>query len=509
MPPSKQGDYAYLLHIIRSLKSTGRGACILPHGVLFRGNAEAEIRRNLVRHGYIKGIIGLPANLFYGTGIPACIVVIDKKDAGARRGIFMIDASAGFMKDGPKNRLRAQDIHKIVDAFTRMLEIPKYSRVVSFDEIEKNDFNLNLPRYIDGQIAEDAQDIEGHLKGGIPVADIDALQRYWDVCPGLRKKLFKPNRKGYVNLAVEESVIKSAIFGHPEFVAFTGRMNQRFDAWRARSTKTLKVLDAGCHPKDVITALSENLLAHYLDQPLIDAYDVYQHLMDYWATTMQDDCYLIAAEGWKAPTYRVIERDKKGREKDKGWACDLVPKALIVARYFANEQAAIDQLAAELDAAEAQLTELEEENGGEEGALGGFDKINAKSVNERVDEIGDDKEAKDEIAVLKRWLKLDREKSVLKRRLRDAESELDTAAYGKYPKLAEAEIKTLVVDDKWMGVLDRAIHGEIDRINQILTRRVKELAERYATPLPKLASRVDELQSKVDAHLRRMGFAWA
>jgi type I restriction enzyme M protein len=508
VPPGKQGDYAYLLHIIRSLKSTGRGACILPHGVLFRGNAEAEIRRNLVRHGYIKGIIGLPANLFYGTGIPACIVVIDKKDAGARRGIFMIDASAGFMKDGPKNRLRAQDIHKIVDAFTRTLEIPKYSRMVSFDEIEKNDFNLNLPRYVDSQVADDAQDIEGHLKGGIAVADIDALQRYWDVCPGLRKKLFKPNRKGYVDLAVEHSAIKSAIYGHPEFVAFSSRMNQHFDVWRTRSAKTLKALGAGCHPKDVIAELSESLLAHYIDQSLIDAYDVYQHLMDYWATTMQDDCYLIAVDGWKAQTYRVIERDKKGKEKDKGWACDLVPKALIVTRYFAKEQAAIDQLSAELDAAEAHLTELEEEHGGEEGAFGGFDKISAKSVSERLDEIRDDKEAKDEIGVLKRWLEFDREKSALKRTLKGAEATLDTAAYNHYPKLTTAEVKMLVADDKWLATLDRDIRGEVDRISQALTSRVRELAERYATPLPKLAKRLDELQAKVDAHLQRMGFVW-
>jgi type I restriction enzyme M protein len=184
-PPAKQGDYAYLLHIVRSLKSTGKGACILPHGVLFRGNAEADIRRALVRKGYIKGIIGLPANLFYGTSIPACIVVVDKEDAHARKGIFLIDASAGFMKDGPKNRLRAQDIHKIVDVFTKRLEVAKYSRMVSVEEIEKNEFNLNLPRYIDSQTAEDLQDIVGHLKGGIPKADVDALQRYWAVCPQL------------------------------------------------------------------------------------------------------------------------------------------------------------------------------------------------------------------------------------------------------------------------------------------------------------------------------------
>ncbi len=206
-PPAKQGDYAYFLHIVRSLKSTGQGACILPHGVLFRGNAEADIRRNLIRKGYIKGIIGLPANLFYGTSIPACIIFVDKNDAHTRKGIFMIDASGGFMKDGPKNRLRAQDIHKIVDTFNKRLEISKYSRMVSFEEIEKNELNLNLPRYIDSQQPEDLQDIEGHLKGGIPVTDVDALQNYWDVCPNLRKSVFKTNRPGYLDLAVENVAI--------------------------------------------------------------------------------------------------------------------------------------------------------------------------------------------------------------------------------------------------------------------------------------------------------------
>ncbi|MGH8559387.1 MAG: N-6 DNA methylase [Methylococcales bacterium] len=211
VPPAKQGDYAYLLHIVRSLKSTGTGACILPHGVLFRGNAEAGIRRNLIRKGYLKGIIGLPANLFYGTGIPACIVVVDKQDARARKGIFMIDASRGYLKDGPKNRLRSMDIHKIVDVVNKGLAVPKYSRMAGFDEIEKNDLNLNLPRYIDSQEPEDLQDIEGHLRGGIPCAELDALHRYWSVCPGLREALFKENRAGYLDLAVEKTAIKASI----------------------------------------------------------------------------------------------------------------------------------------------------------------------------------------------------------------------------------------------------------------------------------------------------------
>jgi len=512
-PPGKQGDYAYLLHIVRSLKSTGKGACILPHGVLFRGNAEADIRRNLVRKGYIKGIIGLPANLFYGTGIPACIIVVDKEDAHARKGIFMIDASRGFMKDGPKNRLRSQDIHKIVDVFNKRIEVPKFSRMVPFDEIEKNEFNLNLPRYIDSQEAEDLQDIEGHLRGGIPVRDVDALDRYWAICPKLRAALFQANRAGYVDLAVEKPAIKTTIYEHPEFAAFITGMNAHFATWRNKTAKSLRKLAAGCHPKQVIAELSEGLLAHYVGQPLIDAYDVYQHLMNYWATTMQDDCYLIAADGWKAETYRVIEtkkgkEGKPGKEVDKGWACDLVPKPLIVARYFAKEQQTIDELAARLEGVAAQLAELEEEHGGEDGAFAELDKVNKASVTARLKEIKGDKEAKDEAAALNQWLKLNGDEADLKKQLKQAEADLDAKALAKYPQLSEAEVQTLVVDDKWLAALDAVIHGEMDRISQALTERVKELAERYETPLPQMVDRVAELEAKVNGHLERMGFAW-
>jgi len=525
VPPGKQGDYAYLLHIVRSLRSTGKGACILPHGVLFRGNTEADIRRALVRKGYIKGIIGLPANLFYGTGIPACIVVVDKENAHARKGIFMIDASGGFMKDGPKNRLRSMDIHKIVDVFNKRLDVSKYARMVPFAEIEQNEFNLNLPRYIDSQTPEDVQDIAGHLQGGIPAADVDALQCYWAVCPQLRHTLFKERRSGYVDLAVEKSTIKSAIYEHPEFAAFITGMNAHFAAWRQTSVTTLKALQTGCHPKEIIAQLSEGLLAHYAGKPLIDPYDVYQHLMDYWAETMQDDCYLIAADGWKAETTRIIEKDKKGKEKDKGWTCDLIPKALIVARYFAKEQATIDQLAAELEGVTTRLSEIEEEHGGEDGAFAELDKVNKANVTARLKEMKSmegqmpreagmpgaakgDKESKDEAAVLNDWRKLNADAANLKKRLKEAEDALDTQAYARYPKLAKAEIKTLVVDDKWLAALDAAIHGEMDRVSQQLTECVKELAERYETPLPQVISRVAELEAKVNSHLEKMGFSW-
>ena len=188
VPPEKNGDYAFLLHILQSLKSNGKGAVVLPHGVLFRGNAEGEIRKNILKKGYIKAIIGLPANLFYGTGIPACIIVLDKENAEYRKGLFMIDASKGFVKDGNKNRLREQDIRKITDVFDAFAEVPKFSRMVSMTEIadHKNDYNLNIPRYIDTQEAEDIQDLAGHLLGGIPQKDVDGLQAYWDLFPSLK-----------------------------------------------------------------------------------------------------------------------------------------------------------------------------------------------------------------------------------------------------------------------------------------------------------------------------------
>jgi type I restriction enzyme M protein len=202
VPPAKNGDYAFLLHVIKSLKSTGKAAVILPHGVLFRGNKEGEIRKNLIKHGLIKGIIGLPPNLFYGTGIPACIVVVDKENSHTRTGIFMVDGSTGFIKDGNKNRLRAQDIHKIVDVFNKQAELPRYSRMVPVAEISSpaNDFNLNIPRYIDSSEPEDLHDLDAHLRGGIPSRDVDGLEAYWRVFPSVRAELFEPGgRPGYLS----------------------------------------------------------------------------------------------------------------------------------------------------------------------------------------------------------------------------------------------------------------------------------------------------------------------
>jgi type I restriction enzyme M protein len=531
IPPRNKGDYAYLLHILRSIKPNGKGACVLPHGVLFRGNAEAAIRKNLVQRGYIKGIIGLPANLFYGTSIPACIMVLDKEGANARKGIFMIDASKGFIKDGPKNRLRAQDIHRIVDTFTRQADVPRYSRMVSVAEISdpKNAFNLNLPRYIDSSEPEDLQDIDGHLRGGIPDRDIDALAPYWQVVPSVRAELFKQtDRPSYCEVKLGITEVKPAILGNKEFKSFKETVNQLFAKWKTTNTPHLKGFAQDGHPKTLGETLSEDLLTTFAKAPLIDHYDVYQHFMGYWAETMQDDCYIISADGWKAGAkvreiLQVKNKDgkliwpevhdyKKGKRRFKS---DLIPANILIARYFVAEQESIEAFERELGEIEQQLDEQREEQGGEEGLLaevvegeGDNQKITAKAIKARLKEIGKDPEFADERTALEDYAALLEKQSEARSRLKAAKEDLDAKLDAKYPKLTEDEIKTLVVDDKWLASLAVAVQGELDRVSQTLTARIRQLAERYATPLPNLTAEVAKLSSLVDQHLHKMGAVW-
>ena len=282
VPPEKNGDYAWLLHVLKSLKSTGKAAVILPHGVLFRGNAEADIRKKIIDRGYIKGIIGLPANLFYGTGIPACILVLDKEDAADRTGIFMIDASKGYVKDGNKNRLREQDIHKIVTTFLTMDESdPKYARFVPNEEIKvTNEYNLNIPRYIDSSEPEDLQDINAHLNGGIPETDVDSMAEYWAVYPSLKEILFQPLRPGYLRPAVDKDEVVSTITSHPEFIRHADQVDDAYAQWKETVTHDLMELSRDIRPKELIAKISEQLLDDFAQVALLDKYDVYEVLME-------------------------------------------------------------------------------------------------------------------------------------------------------------------------------------------------------------------------------------
>ena len=505
IPPAKNGDYAYLLHIIKSMKSTGKGACILPHGVLFRGNVEGDIRTNLIKQGFIKGIIGLPQNLFYGTGIAACILILDKEESKNRKGIFMIDASRGFMKDGDKNRLRSRDIHKIVDIFNSQADSEKYARFVPNSEIEANGYNLNISRYIDTQEEEDIQDIKAHLTGEIPNRDIESLSRFWEVCPSLQKVLFgKGQNKEYSQIKVEKDAIKTKIFEHSEFQNFSREVESKYSKWKKKHLTELKNLKKGFKPKELIHEISESILKCFEGDKLIDQYDIYQHLMDFWYETMQDDCYLLSQDGWKAETRRIIET-VKGKPIDKGWYCDLIPKELVIAKYFQKEKQEIENLESELESKQSRLKEIEEENGGEDGLFADFERINKATVSARLKEITNNKEASEEKKILEEYLQVSESIPELNKKIKDANIALDKKLLDKYPKLKEEEIKSLVVDDKWLATLEKQVHSEMDRVSQTISRRLIELAERYETPLSVLDTKVEELEKKVNKHLKKMG----
>ena len=527
-PPEKNGDYAWLLHILKSLKPTGKAAVILPHGVLFRGNAEESLRRNIIDRGYIKGIIGLPANLFYGTGIPACIIVMDKEDAAERQGmgggIFMIDASHDFVKDGPKNRLRERDIYKIVQTFVNRIENdPKYARFVPMEEIKvKNGYNLNIPRYIDSGDAEDEQSIDAHLNGGIPAGDVDSLKRYWDIFPGLKNKLFKKFRAGYYQLKVEKDEIRGTIFNDEEFKAYAEQIDNAFDAWLKKSSKKLMNIDGAVDVKKFIIELSESLINEFRHIELVDFYDVYQVLLAYWQETMSDDVFVLKYDGYMAGAeiVKIFKKEskkddgkKKAEPKEIGWEGKLLPKTVIERVYFAKELAEIERAEQVVAESESRLEEFVEENSGEGGVLADYVKeeredLDAKKIAAKLKELKKQKASNksEEYEVLAKYTELATTAKNQAGIVKELNKALDESVKNKYAELTEKEIKDLLVKQKWSFDIFEGIKSLYDTTSHKIATRVTELADRYENTLPGLETTVADYETKVKNHLKEMGF---
>ncbi len=509
VPPEKNGDYAFLLHMIKSMKSTGKAAIILPLGVLFRGNSEGGIRKNIVERGYIKGIIGLSPNLFYGTGIAASIIVLDKENARARGPIFMIAAQDGFTKDGNKNRLRARDIHKIVDVFNNQVEIPKYSRLVEYDEIKKNGFNLNISLYIDSTDEEDIQDIEAHLLGGIPQRDVDELNAYWKTFPNLKEKLFKESsRPGYFDLNLGTDEIRTAIIGSQEFSEFAAKVQGIFRKWCQEFKPILKDLKVGSTPKSVGKELSESILEHFSGIDLIDNYDVYQDFMTYRAETMQDDLYLISSDGWKTNIEPI--KDKKG--KVTGWECPLLPKDILAGIYFNDLKGRLEELKSELESVNGEKQSMDEENSGDDDLFSEVrnekGKITKNSIPQRIREISNNADYKEELDALNQYLKLLVKEAVLNNEIKALRGLIDTRLREKYKVLGEEEIKESVIEKKWFMSLETSLKEKVEQVFHSLFERTRLLEERYAISLPELTNKSNELTENVEGHLRELGFKW-
>ncbi|MCS3194056.1 type I restriction-modification system subunit M [Bacteroides thetaiotaomicron] len=517
VPPEKNGDYAFLLHIIRSLKDKGKGACILPHGVLFRGNAEADIRKHLIKRGYIKGIIGLPSNLFYGTGIPACIIIIDKEDATSRKGIFMIDAKNGFVKDGNKNRLREQDIRRIVDTWDAFEDVLHYARFVKNEEIKKNEYNLNLSRYIDAEDDEVIHNIEAHLKGGIPEHDIKQFYRYWEACPSLQQVLFKKdNKKGFFQFIPDKQNIKETINNHPDFDNQHRELFQSFAEWSHIWSPQFETLRPNSfNPKQMIEDMGDSVLEKFANSKLVDKYDVYDQLMNYCAETLQDDLYLIESDGWKVQTYvpQPIEKKKKERAEEKlkkekaaktikDITCDLLPVDCVVDEYFSTEKEKIAFLEEKLLSTETNLNELVEEYSDSYLDASNYadNKLNKGNVQKRL-KIAEGKEAK----ILQEYINCSNIIAGYKKQLKDDNSDLLEQVLQKYTSLSEEEIKKLVTN-KWLVAFGNRLASEIQQVSQSLNSQLESLEERYEQTLSEINKEVELLETKVMQHLEKMGF---
>ena len=531
MPPEKNGDYAWLLHIIKSMKNqTGKAAVILPHGVLFRGNAEETIRKNIINRHLIKGIIGLPANLFYGTGIPACIIVLDKENTENRTGIFMIDASHGFIKDGDKNRLREQDIYKIVTTFNSMIEVPGFSRFVPFDEIiNKNSYNLNIPRYIDSTEKEDLQSIEAHLYGGIPQDDIDNIPHFWNVFPNLKNQIFGEYSKGFYKLLIQKDDVHKTISENIEFLEYNKKVNNTYNEWKKIANPVLTNLNSTDSNKEIILNLSEEILEKFSKLELLDKYDVYQVLLAYWNETMNDDVLLIIQDELGYNLAKITDdikeepkeskKVKKDSAKEKklkepkiiGWEGRLIPKQIVLDAFFALEQKEIEKAEEKLSQTESEFEEFIENNSDENGYftdyMGDDEKIDSKKITSRVKLLTKEKKTQnEEYKILNNYVDYESSIKSQKKHITELKKVLDDNCRNRYETFTDAEIKDLLVSRKWYKAIDDGIQNLYITVANYLTKRIVELYERYENTLSELNTKLAEEEKVVFGHLTQMGF---
>lgn len=529
MPPEKCGDYAFLLHIIKSMADNeGRAAVILPHGVLFRGNAEGDIRERLVESKVIEGIIGLPANLFFGTGIPACILLLDKRHTRARQGIFMIDAKDGFKKEGPKNRLREQDIKRIIDAWLLREEESHFAHLATFDEIKKNGYNLNISRYITPRDTDIHQCIDAHLHGGIPAADIDAMQALWDICPTLRTKLFceMNGRKGYYQLTCAADSVYDIIREDESYQKQYADFHRMAEGWFQTIRPELEGLMEGCKPKTLIGSWGQLMQDKaQACRCLVQHYDAYDQVLNYWNDTMQDDLFLIADSGWtaKAEAPQVVDK-KASKEKDesepkvmkakekytyKELVTDLLPVDIIVREYFAKELHDIEEREAareEVLSLQAALVEDFEEDFDE--SFFEKQKFNKANLKKALTTAKREKKAYMEAVIphWEQWLKLDDSAGSIKRETNKLVKELTEKVSAKFAALTVEEIKHLVIDKKWGDSIMQLCNQQMQDCLQTEVSAITDMHERYEFTLPELEQTLDEDRDKVKSFLLQMGY---
>jgi type I restriction-modification system, M subunit len=503
LAPKGKADYAFLLHDLFHIKPDGIMTIVLPHGVLFRGGEEGQIRKNLIENNHIDTIIGLPANIFFGTGIPTIIIVLKQKRENTDT--LIIDASKGFIKEGKNNKLRASDIKRIVDVVMNRESIDKFSRLVSREEIRSNDYNLNIPRYVDSSEPAETWDLYASMFGGIPMTEIDGLEEYWKAFPTLKSALFTNSDIPYVELATED--IKNTIKNHADIKTFENAFKDAFADFHLYLKEEWIEKMEHVEISKSENVISENIFKRLDQVPLIDKYEAYQILDDEWGK-IAVDLEIIQTEGFAAtkkvdPNLVTKKKDGKEQEIQDGWVGRVIPFELVQKELLSDRYK-------ELREKEARLTEIpslyeeiiedmtEEEKDGQV-LNDNNDAFVAKEVTKKLKELKKEaptEEVKSFIDKLDRYERLSKEEKDLKKEIKSETAKLHMLTKETIENLTDSMVCELL-DKKWIGNLLESINKLPDTIVDNLVSKIQALVSKYKTTYFELEKEIKETEMKL------------
>lgn len=497
LAPKGKADYAFLLHDLFHIKSDGIMTIVLPHGVLFRGGEEGEIRKNLIEQNHIDAIIGLPANIFFGTGIPTIIMVLKQKRTNTD--VLIVDASKGFIKVGKNNKLRASDIKRIVDVVTKRESVEKFSKVVSRDEIRNNEYNLNIPRYVDSSEASESWDIYASMFGGIPWSEIDELKEYWHAFPSLKSALFENTSSDYCKLTATD--IKKVIKDHNDIQSFENNYYAAFNGFDQYLYDELIDKMDTLNISKTEAVLSLNIFERLKNIPLVDKYEAYQLLDDDW-TKLAVDLEMIQTEGFEAtkkvdPNMVVKKKDGKEQEVQEGWVGRIIPFDLIQDTLFADDKVALKEKENRLSEIASEYEELfesltEEEKEGDYASEGGF--VNAE-IKKALKSDSIEPEIKEKLL---KAAALNTEEKSLKAAIKKETRLLEVKTKDTIEGLSDTQVIELL-KAKWIQPLIQSLMKLPDRIVNELVSKIETLAKKYETTFAEVETEIADTQAVLSA----------
>lgn len=479
MAPKSKADYAFLLHDLYHLKPDGIMNIVLPHGVLFRGGEEGEIRKNLIENNKIDAIIGLPANIFFGTGIPTIVMVLKQKRENDD--ILIIDASKGFVKEGKNNKLRESDIKKIVDTFKNRLSIDKYSKVVSRDEIRQNEYNLNIPRYVDSSEKAEGWDIYALMFGGIPENELRNYNEYWNAFPTLRDDLYSKTGSSYYGLNTDD--VKATIKNNKDVRAFIEEYKNAFNGFDEALEDILIKNIESINISMAEILIGDEIFRRIKDKPLVNAYEAYQLFSDEW-NTVSVDLEIIQTEGFEAtkkvdPNIVSKKKDGKDVEVQDGWAGHVIPFSLVQDKILYAENKALSDKENRLLDIKSLYEELLEEFSEDEKEMDFITEDRDAFVNSEVIKASKNKELEEEtLAKLKKIVDIIDEEKKLKKEVKTLNAELENETKKRIEELTDTEVIELL-KDKWITPIAKGLDVIPNRIIESLSSKMESLVKKY------------------------------